>query len=180
MTIHKFKERWNLYFVILTEHPTENDMMVMRIFPENPIRLTPKSDNHMNFVPDGQIANGLIVLERELPVDQTVRAQVYLRHSNDLTRSIGQVMQEIEEKLGDSVIGTIADIFNIAGPWVVVSRAAFGIVADILRKVTDKDFGYLSLDQHFTEEFKDNTELDRKQHFSTQEASLVWTWSVDR
>jgi hypothetical protein len=174
------KKRWNLYFVLLTEHPTDEDKMVMRIFPEQPIRLRPQSGNAQDFSPEGELTNGLIVLERELPADNTLHAQVYLRHSRNAAREIGEVMQEIQESLGDDVLGATADIFNVTGPWMVIAKTAFGIVSDILRKVKDRDFGFLSLDQHFTEEFMDNGEYDRKAGFSTQQASLVWTWSVDR
>lgn len=180
LEIHQPKERWQLYFVLLTEHPTDNDKMVMRVFPDPTIRLTPLAGNVVKFEPEGPATNGYIILERELPADSTVRAQVFLRHSRVWVRDIGDVMKEIKTELGDNVLGQLADIFNIAGPWVVIAKSAFGIVGDILRKVKDKDFGFISLDQHFTEEFMDNVELDRKNHFSTHQASLVWTWSVDR
>ena len=180
LTMDRPKERWNLYFVLLTEHPTDEDKMVMRVFPDQPMRLTPQSENYLDFSPEGDHTNGLIVLERELPTDNTIRCQVYLRHSRNAARNIGEVMQEIEEKLGDNVLGDIADIFNVAGPWVVIAKSAFGIIGDILRKVNDRDFGFVVLDQHFTAAFMDNVEYDREAAFSTQQASLAWTWSVDR
>jgi hypothetical protein len=180
LTMDRPKKRWNLYFVLLTEHPTDEDKMVMRVFPEQPISLLPAAQNEIDFSPEGQHTNGLIVLERTLPTDKTLRAQVFLRHSRDDAREIGEVIASIQAELGDNVLGAISDIFNVAGPWMVIAKTAFGIVGDILRKVQDRDFGFLSLDQHFTEEFMDNVEYDRKHPFSTHHASLVWTWSVDR
>lgn len=180
LAIHQSKERWNLYFILVTEHPTDEDKMVMRAFPDPTIRLTSSSENKINFEPKGEATNGYIVLERELPANETVRAQVFLRHSREWARDLGEVIQDVTGRLGDSFLGELFNIFNVAGPWVVIAKSAFGVVGDILRKVDDRDFGFLGLDQHFTAEFQDNVEFDRLGHFSTQQASLVWTWSVDR
>lgn len=178
LQIHRPKERWNIYFALATEHPTDSDKMLLTVVPEPFIKLSPAARNRIDFVPDGEGADGLNVLERPLPDDRTMRVRVYLRHSRNPARSTGKVLQEIRDELGDNVIDTVVGVFGGTTPWIVLTKAAFDLIITILRNVNDRDLGFLSLDEHFTREFHENGELDRSALFSTGDATLTWTWSL--
>jgi hypothetical protein len=71
-------------------------------------------------------------------------------------------------------------VLGVTGaPWLVVSKYALGAIGKVLRKVKDKDFGFVSMDEEFGDEFENQTELDRENTFSTGEASIVWSWSAE-
>ncbi len=178
LSILRDKLRWNIYFVLATEHPTDPDKMVLTVMPEPFIKMGPNSKNRIDFVPQGINTDGMIVLEREMPADGTIRVRTYLRHSRQSTRNAGEVLHDINKEFGDSVIETVLGLFGGTTPWIVLSKAAFAIVITILRKVNDRDLGFLSLDENFTDEFLENGELDRSAKFSTGDAELVWTWAV--
>lgn len=178
LVIHRPKERWNIYFVLATEHPTEEDKMVLTVMPEPFIRLRPAAGNRISFVAEGNGTDGLNVLERPMPDDRTLRVRVYLRHSNQPARTTGDVLGEIRDELGNDVIETVVGLFGGAMPWIVLTKAAFDLIITVLRNVKDKDMGFLSLDEHFTKEFLENGELDRSNTFSTGDATLTWSWSV--
>lgn len=179
LVIHRPKQRWNLYFVLATEHPTDSDKMVLTVTPEPFIRLKPPAKNRVDFVPDGNGTDGLNMLEREIPEDHSIRVRVYLRHSHQPARNMGEVLGEIKEELGDKVIDTVLGLFGATQPWLILTKATFDLIVTILRNVKDRDMGFLSLDEHFTREFQENGEQDRSATTSTGEATLTWTWSLE-
>lgn len=181
LTIHRPKERWKLYFIIVAEHPTEEDKMVITSLPQSDIiRLKPSQGNVINFEPKGDNVDGLFVIERDMPADRRVSVRVYLRHTRKSVRDTGELLSEIQKELGSDAVGIVTDVLGITGaPWLVVSKYALGALGKVLRKVKDKDFGFVSMDEEFGDEFENQTELDRENTFSTGEASIVWSWSVD-
>ena len=181
LTIHRPKERWKLYFIIVAEHPTEEDKMVITSLPQSDIiRLKPSQGNVINFEPKGDNVDGLFVIERDMPADRRVSVRVYLRHTRKSVRDTGELLSEIQKELGSDAVGIVTDVLGITGaPWLVVSKYALGALGKVLRQVKDKDFGFISMDEEFGDEFENQTELDRENTFSTGEASIVWSWSVD-
>ncbi|MCU4156387.1 hypothetical protein J1N10_10380 [Carboxylicivirga sp. A043] len=181
LTIHRPKERWKLYFIIVAEHPTEEDKMVITSLPQSDIiRLKPSQGNVINFEPKGDNVDGLFVIERDMPADRRVSVRVYLRHTRKSVRDTGELLSEIQKELGSDAVGIVTDVLGITGaPWLVVSKYALGALGKVLRQVKDKDFGFVSMDEEFGDEFENQTELDRENTFSTGEASIVWSWSVD-
>lgn len=181
LTIHRPKERWKLYFIIVAEHPTEADKMVMTTLPQSDIiRLKPAQGNVINFEPKGDDADGLFVIERDMPTDRRISVRVYLRHTRKSVRDTGKMLEDIQKELGSDALGIVTDVLGVTGaPWLVVSKYALGAIGKVLRKVKDKDFGFVSMDEEFGDEFENQTELDRENTFSTGEASIVWSWSAD-
>ncbi len=181
LSIHRPKERWKLYFVIVAEHPTEEDKVVITTLPENDIiRFKPFQGNVVHFEPKGDAADGLFVIERDMPADRRISVRVYLRHSRKNVRTTGEVLSEIKEELGSDAFGTVTNVLGITGaPWLVVSKYAVGTIGKVLRKIKDRDFGFVSMDEEFGDEFENQTELDRENTFSTGEASIVWSWSAE-
>lgn len=175
------KKRWKLYFVIIAEHPEDSDKMVLSYLPqlEPYFVLKPRADNKVFFEPENSVgADGLFVIEREMPADRNIKVQVYLRHSRQATRNAGNFLKEIESELGDNAMGTITDILGTTSSWLVFAKAALPIVGSALKKVKDRDFGMLSMDERFGDEFENQEELDRQNTFSSGDARLVWSWSI--
>jgi hypothetical protein len=182
LTILRPKERWQLYFVIVAEHPEDNDKMVLTTTPKSFIRLTPRQKNVLNFVPEAtdEGADGFFILEREMPEDRRIKVRVYLRHSRSHNRSAGEMLQQVKSMLGQHAF-EISDKIPGTGalPWLVISKEAMPLIGGILRQIKDRDFGFVSMDEEFDEEFETQTELDRMNNFSTGDARIVWSWSVD-
>lgn len=179
LKIHRPKRRWRIYFILVTEHPTDPDKMVMTSFPDPYFRMLPPMENYISFEPEGEGADGLNVFEREMPADRTVRTRLFLRHSRRHVRDLGDIINEMEEKFGDNALEVVNDLFATSQPWLVIARSAFPLVGGILKKIKDRKMGWLNMDEHFEEEFDDDGEVDREGKFSTGDATLVWTWSVD-
>ena len=68
--IYRPKMRWKLYFVIIAEHPTENDKMIMTTLPQKPFKLSKRHENSFQFDTDEIGSEGLFILSRELPKDR--------------------------------------------------------------------------------------------------------------
>lgn len=173
------KERWQLYFILVTEHPTDKDKMVVTSFPNPYIRLKPSEGNVINFEPEGSVgADGLLVIERDLPTDKTITARVYLRHSRQGTRDIGTLLSDIKGGLGGNAFNIVTDLLGSSNPWLIIAKEAVPLIGGILKKIKDRDFGFVCMDEEFGPEFSNQVELDRENTFSTGEAKICWTWSV--
>jgi len=183
LEILRKKRKWKLYIIIVAEHPTESDKMVLTTIPaagENFFRLKRNSENVVDFEPQSTDSgvDGLFVLEREMPVDRTVRVRAFLKHSRKSTRGIGDIFKEIEGGLGSNVLGTVTNILGSSSPWLMIAKTAISLVGEVLSKINDRDFGYLSMDEEFGPEFEGKRELDRTNTFTTGDAKLRWSWRV--
>jgi hypothetical protein len=172
------KERWRLYFVLVTEHPAEKDKMVITSFPDPYIRLKPSQNNVINFEPIGSGADGLTVMERELPADRMITTRLYLRQSHQPTRNIGKILQDIKGELGGDAMNIVSNILGTTSPWLVIAKEAIPLIGGILRNIKDRDFGFVNLDEEFGSEFSNQGEIDRENTFSTGEAKICWSWSL--
>jgi len=175
------KERWQLYFLVVTDHPTEPDKMVMGTLPEPIIRVKSRQGNIIYFEPVTADAgvDGLFILEREMPVDRTLRVRVYLRHSRKSKRNLGEILSDLETGLGGDAMGIVTNILGTTTvPWLVVAKKSAHLIGKVLMKIKDRDFGMVSMDEEFGDEFENQTELDRANTFSSGDAHIVWSWSV--
>lgn len=172
------KERWQLYFVIATEHPTDNTKMVLASLPDPFIRLKPNQNNLINFEPEGSGADGLFVFEREMPADRRISVRMYLRHSRNPTRDLGKILQDVKAELGVDAFGVVENILGTTSPWLEISKKAVPLLGSILAKIKDRDLGFVSMDEEFGKEFENQVELDRQNNFSTGEAKICWSWST--
>lgn len=177
--IHRPKKRWKLYFVVLAEHPSEQDKMIMTTLPSEPFKLSKRHDNSFQFDTDEIGSEGLFVLSRELPEDRELNVHIYLRHTRKSTRDLGEILREIEGGIADDAFGIITDIVGTTTvPWLVIAKKAVPLVGKILSKIPDRDFGFLSAFERFGSEFEETYEIDREKDFSGN-ASIVYSWSVD-
>lgn len=173
------KERWQLYFVILTPHPTETNKWVLSTLPDQAIKLTPGRDNEFHFDGGGDNgAEGLFVLSVPMPADRKMNVHVYLRHSRKKLRKAGALIKDIDKELGKKAFGVVKDVVGAGTVGLVIADAARDLIGGILEKLPDRDFGFLSAYEHFGPEFEHQTEVDRAKPFSGP-AELVYTWSID-
>jgi hypothetical protein len=177
--IHRPKKRWKLYFVVLADHPSESDKMIMTTLPQEPFRLSKRHDNSFQFDTDDMGSEGLFVLSRELPEDRELNVHIYLRHTKKGIRDLGEILQNMESGIGGDAFGIVTDIVGTTTvPWLVIAKKAVPMVGKILAKIPDRDFGFLSAFERFGSEFEDIYEIDRKKDFSG-DASLIYSWSID-
>ncbi|MEQ8908136.1 MAG: hypothetical protein RIC95_03010 [Vicingaceae bacterium] len=184
LKILRAKKRWKLYFVVVTEHPEEEDKMVMTYIPqpqtgESFFRVKPNAENQLFFEPQGAVgADGLIVKEREMPEDRSVKVRMYLRHSRRSTRNAGNFLKDMEKELGGDALGLVSDILGSTGTWLVIAKKAMPMIGNALSKVKDRDFGAVVMDEEFGAEFENQEELDRENKFTSGDANIVWSWAV--
>ena len=177
--IYRPRKRWHLYFVVVAEHPTDKDKMIISTLPQQPFRLTSRHNNQYHFDTDQPGSEGLFVLSREMPEDREINVQFYLRHSRKATRDLGQVLEDIKTGIAGDALGLVTDIVGTTGiPWLVIAKKSLSLVGKILEKIPDKDFGFLSAFERFGPEFEAQTDIDRAKDF-TGDASLVYSWTVD-
>ena len=176
--IHRPKKRWKLYFVVMAEHPTDPDKMIVTTLPQEPFKLSKRHDNAFQFDTDDAGSEGLFVFSRELPADRELNVHIYLRHTRKSTRDLGAILQNIESGVGGDAFGLITDIVGTTNPWLVIAKKAVPLVGKIISKIPDRDFGFLSAFERFGSEFEEIYEVDREKDFSG-DASLVYSWSID-
>jgi len=179
INIYRPKKRWKLYFVIVAEHPTENDKMILTTIPQKPFKLSKRHDNSFQFDTEEIGSEGLFVLSREMPENRELNVHIYLRHSRKSARDLGEVLKDVESGIGGDAFGIVTDIVGTTTvPWLVISKKAVPLIGKILSKIKDRDFGFLSAFERFGNEFEEQYEIDRAKEFSG-DASLVYSWSLD-
>lgn len=178
LTIHRPKKRWKLYFVIVAQHPIDPEKMVITSVPEPFIRIKPAMNNLVTFEPEGAGTDGFFILKREMPDDRRLNVHVYLRHTRQSTRNLGSFLQNMESELGGDAFEIVTDILGTTNPWLVIAKKALPLIGGALKKIKDRDMGFVSMFEEFGPEFENEIELDRSNKFSTGDASIVWSWSV--
>ncbi len=177
LNIHRPKRRWKLYFVIVAEHPTEPDKMVVTTVPNEPIKVTPNQNNEIHFDDAAPGSEGLLVLKRDMPAANELNVHCYVRHSRSAVRSAAQVLTDIQEQMGMAAMKTTNGILGTSNPWLVVSKSALPLIGQMLTKVPDRDMGFVSMFERFGSEFFDDGEVDRKK--TGAYSSIVYSWSVE-
>ncbi len=179
LQILKGRERWRLYFIMVAEHPADNDKMIVSTFPDPFIRLKPNKENVINFEPEGSPGvDGMFVIEREFPADNRIKARVYLRQSRKKTRNVGDALSDLQKTLGGDAFEIVTDIMGSGVPWLVVAKKALPMIGKILGSMKDRDMGFVNMDERFGSEFKPGVKAERHTQFSTGEAKIWWKWSV--
>lgn len=177
--IYRPKKRWKLYFIIMAEHPTEEDKMILSTVPQEPFKLSKRHDNSFQFDTDEIGSEGLYILSRELPQDRELNVHIYLRHTRNSLRKLGEILKDVENGIGGDAFGIVTDIVGTTTvPWLVIAKKAVPMIGKILSEIPDRDFGFLSAFERFGPEFEQQYEIDRMKDFSG-DASLVYSWSVD-
>ncbi|WP_373548277.1 hypothetical protein [Haliscomenobacter sp.] len=181
--IHRERKRWNLYFIVVADHPIDQDRRIISIIPNDTMKLSPAQENSYVF-DSGPGSEGLFIFSQEMPISRAINAHVYLRHSRQTARSFGAVLAELSDLLKtDAGVDHIIEK-NLSGvanvPWISIAKTAIEKLGQILAKIPDRDMGFLSVFERFGNEFEIQTDIDRYKEFTTGEASLVYSWSVEQ
>jgi hypothetical protein len=180
LQILKGKERWRLYFIVVAEHPDDNDKMVVTTFPDPYIRLKPTQDNFISFEPEGNGgADGLFVIERAMPTDKQIKVRMYLRHSRQKVRDLGKSLSDLKTALGGDAFEIVGELFGTANPWLVVAKKALPMLGTVLSGLGDRDLGFITMDESFDKAEEQMPVLERTNNFSTGEAKIWWKWKIE-
>ncbi|WP_396181038.1 hypothetical protein [Flavobacterium sp.] len=177
LNIDRPKKRWNIYFVVVTEHPTEVEKMVLATIPTEAIKMVPSQNNEVTFDDGSPNSEGLLLLRRILPATKELNVHFYVRHSRSSDRTVGEVLKDIQTEIGDNAMGTISDIHGTNNPWLIIAKTALPVISKILTKLPDRDMGFISMFERFGKEFENEGNIDRQKTgaFST----VVYTWAID-
>lgn len=177
LNIDRPKKRWDIYFVVVAEHPTDPEKMVLTTVPVDPIKMVPSQNNEVNFDDGTPNSEGLLLLRRAMPASKELNVHFYVRHSRSSVRTVGEVLKDIQTEIGNDAMGTISDILGTTNPWLIIAKAALPLIGKILTKVPDRDMGFISMFERFGKEFEDDGNIDRQKTgaFST----VVYTWAID-
>jgi hypothetical protein len=181
--INREKRRWQLYFVIVVDNPSQPGTYLLTVLPkvgEDYIRLKPASNNEVDFEPQGDGSKaGFLLLESEVPTNKSLNVRFWLKHSRNNTRKVSDYIVDIKSKLGGEGLDILNTAFKINNPWLVLTSAGLSIIGNILSKVKDRDLGFVSMREVFDDNLIDQTELDRWNNTTTNDATIVWSWSLN-
>lgn len=179
--ILKKRDRWNLYFLIATDLPGDPSKKAISSVPNNGrIKLTNKTDGQYSFKPKGQGGNGMIIFESPMPADSSARASMWVMQDRKELRSTGDILSEVGNVVGEkNVQATIVKALGSFNPWILVGTEAFGLLGSALEKLKDRNLGFLSLDQNFSEAQVKGGTFGLSNKVSTGFAELSWTWKVN-
>lgn len=179
--VHREKKRWNLYFIIVADHPTDPERKIISIIPNDTIKLLPIQGNNYIF-DSGPGAEGLYILSRDMPKSRELNVHIYLRHSRQPTRNFAAILAKLTDVLkadaGAIVEKNLSDVANV--PWISIAKTGLELLGRVLATIPDRDMGFMSVFERFGNEFEIQTEIDRHRFFSTGDASLVYSWSVEQ
>jgi hypothetical protein len=182
--IERGRRKWNLYFIIATEHPSDPSQTVISICPQETIRTTRKDENRIDFTPQGtgNDLNGFFVLERDMPEDNSIRARMWVVQSRRKTRAVGEILQEIGSSTeASAVTDSVLNALGAANPWILIGKSILQmskIIGGFLAKSKDAKKGFVSLDESFTEEELNIGELDRTNRL-VGFGEVGWTWIIE-
>ncbi|MFV8324897.1 hypothetical protein [Flavobacterium sp. ZS1P14] len=178
ITIHRPKKRWQIYFVVIADHPTEDNKMIVTTLPQGPIKLSPFNNNLYHFDTSQEGAEGLFLMSRKMPKSRELNVHLYVRHSRSKQRDLYEVLKNVETGLTGETFGMITNVVGTAAvPWLVISKKAISMIGNVLSKINDRDLGFISAFERFGPEFEDQTEIDREKPGS--DCTIVYSWSVE-
>ena len=175
--IHRPKERWRLYFVIIADHPDNKDQMVVAVIPEDVILVVPDQKNVVSFEPVGKGSDGLFLLSRILPATKELNVHFYVMHSRRSKRAIGKVLTDIKSGIGSKAIGITTELLGSSASWLAISKSAINMVGQVLEKVPDRNLGFVSMFERFGPEFEQEIEIDRENRGG--HVTVVHSWAVE-
>jgi len=180
LRILRKRERWKIYFLVATEMPEDPSKTVVARFPDGePIQLTRKTDNEVEFAPKGPNTEGMFLLERAMPADGTLRVSVYVMQQRDGLRKAGNIIEELGSMGGDNNVASVLKSLGGATPWTVVGGlAGKGIsgVGKLLEEAKDRQLGFISMDESFTNDFDNTNEVPRSAKLASGNAEIAWSW----
>lgn len=174
--IHRPKARWQLYFLLVTEHPLRSDEVVATVIPQQPILVVPDQQNRIHFEPAGKGADGLLLLSRELPPTHELNTHLYVMHSRRSGREVGSLLTQVASLLGNEVIGKEAELLGLASPWLRLAKVALPKVGQSLGGLPDRNLGFINMFERFGPEFEQKAEVMRESRGG--HITAWYSWSI--
>lgn len=170
------RSRWDLYFIVYTNHPTELEKSLIRLLPKTgTIRFTNKSDNPYSFKPKQTGGDGLKVYQYELSEENSVEIRLCMMQSRKRLRNTAELIADVKDSLKIKEMKEVLTLSRLQ--WFVVD-SGIDAVTSILSNLKDRDMGFISMDEEFGEEFDQNPNQQRTMKISTGKAELTWMWEV--
>ena len=175
-----------MYFIVATEDPTDPTKSLITATPESPILVRASDQNELQFEPKGSgDPNGLIVLERPMPADSSLKVRLWVVQSHEKLRNAGNFLEGLTDKVKGVEDSKAADVLtNVLGAssaWVAAAKGLIdvtGLIGDVLSDIKDKRKGFLTLDEIFGPEEVAAGEIDRTGEISSF-GEMGWTWIID-
>jgi hypothetical protein len=177
IVIHRHRLMWKLYFIVMIEHPTDADKMVISVMPEYPILVAPEQDNTVMFREANENGgDGLFVLSREMPANKELNVHIYVRHSRRRLHNIATILSDIETGIGGQGFGLLTNILGTTNPWLAIAKSAIPLVGQILGTIPDRDMGFVTMFERFGSEFDNQAKLARER--TGGHVTITSSWSV--
>lgn len=176
LRIHRPKERWRLYFVVVADHPDSRDQVLVTVIPSAPILVAPGQQNIVNFEPGGEGSEGMLLLSRELPSSRELNVHFYVMHSRRAARDLGQLLRHLQNASEKEASGLVKEALGVTTPWLQLAREGLPLIGKTLAALPDRQLGFISMFERFGPEFEQQVEVDRESRGG--HVSIVYTWSV--
>lgn len=177
LTIDRPKKRWRIYFVVVAEHPTDPDKMVVTTVPDEPIKVTPNQENNIHFDDEGPGSEGLLLLKRNMPPGKELNVHFYVRHSRSGIRNAANALHDIATELGIDALGPTENILGTNIPWLEITKKSLPHIGKALARIPDREMGFISMFERFGDEFFADGEIDRKK--TGGYCNIVYSWALD-
>lgn len=174
--IHRPKERWRIYFVVVADHPEISNEVLVSVVPSLPIVVVPEQQNKVSFEPAGEGTEGLLLLSRELPPNRELNVHFFVMHSRRGLREIGTVLSQLKHGAGKQAFDLVEMALGVTGPWLRMAREGLPTIGNTLAALPDRHLGFISMFERFGPEFEHQVEVDRESRGG--HVSAVYTWSV--
>jgi hypothetical protein len=170
------RNKWNLYFIVYTNHPSEPTKSLIRLLPDTgTILLTNKSENPYSFKPVQEGGDGLKIFQGDLPEDESIDIRLCMMQSRTKLRNTAEIVADVTGELSAKGLKEIISLSNVQ--WFVID-AGLDVITNILSKVKDRNMGFVSMDEEFEEEFNIKPSWQRTRKLSSGKAQLTWVWKL--
>ncbi len=172
--IDRIKKRWRLYFLLVMNDLEDPTKKIVTVVPHLPIKLIPSNNNVFTFGGEDPESEGMFVLKRKLPDDRLLSVSVFVFHSREKIKNTGTILKALTDAGGEE-IDVIKDLVTTAAaPWVKLSIEVAAQLGTILEKISDRYFGFASLDEHFGPKYDTGGERDSIRIIGNTELAYSW------
>lgn len=174
------KTRWNLFFIVITDHPTDESQKLVGTFPTGgeQIQLKPETNNQYSFVAQGaKPGDGMELLSIQNPSVQSLDVQIYVKNKGALSK-VADVLGTLKGQANAKDFESLPGFLGKAASWVSVQSKAITDIVNILEKMPDRAMGMVDMGLNFSELTTAAPVITRSNKTSTGEVEFTWTWET--
>ncbi|MGA0560165.1 hypothetical protein ACO2Q8_26115 [Larkinella sp. VNQ87] len=169
----------SLYFILSATTPDNPDHLMVTVLPDSGFLKLGKHQSSYHFAPAGDEDGGLFLLSTALPASNTVLARLWVMESMAAVKEIGQILSGItgfvqNQVTGSKLFQTIGGLNPVVLSGVQTVSNGLGQIGTALSKLGDRQLGFVSMDQHFTDSTPPT--LTCQQTMMSGNGSLTWSW----